>query len=127
MYACLGLSAPDWPLAPSSLCALQAQELFQKDAALITPEALATVKAALAAGDGGAANGAVAAEGAKASTGASGGASGAQAGKKRAVPRKAAGETWEDPTLVDFPESVCLSLLCALVKAAWKECNAGRH
>ncbi|KAH7669807.1 RNA-binding proteins protein [Dioscorea alata] len=61
----------------------QAQQLFQRDAQTITPEALESVKAALA-------NSEVEH---KAET------------KKRALPRKAAGQTWEDPTLADWPES----------------------
>lgn len=63
---------------------LQAQQLFQKDAQTITPEALESVKAALASSD----------IGHKAET------------KKKAIPRKAAGQTWEDPTLAEWPESM---------------------
>lgn len=62
---------------------LQAQQLFQRDAQTITPEALENVKAALAIGDG----------------------ENKSDSKKRALPRKAAGQTWEDPTLGDWPES----------------------
>ncbi|KAL2942702.1 RNA-binding protein 42, partial [Bienertia sinuspersici] len=61
----------------------QAQQLFQKDAQTITPEALESVKAALATSD----------IEHKAET------------KKKAVPRKAAGQTWEDPTLAEWPEN----------------------
>ena len=63
---------------------LQAQQLFQKDAQTITPEALESVKAALASSD----------IEHKAET------------KKKAIPRKAAGQTWEDPTLAEWPESM---------------------
>ncbi|GMG99574.1 hypothetical protein Nepgr_001414 [Nepenthes gracilis] len=61
----------------------QAQQLFQKDAQTITPEALESVKAALASSD---------IEN-KAET------------KKKAIPRKAAGQSWEDPTLAEWPEN----------------------
>lgn len=61
----------------------QAQQLFQRDAQTITPEALESVKAALASSE----------IEHKAET------------KKKAIPRKAAGQTWEDPTLADWPES----------------------
>ncbi|XP_039116785.1 RNA-binding protein 42 [Dioscorea cayenensis subsp. rotundata] len=61
----------------------QAQQLFQRDAQTITPEALESVKAALA-------NSEVEHK---------------AESKKRALPRKAAGQTWEDPTLADWPES----------------------
>ena len=61
----------------------QAQHLFQRDAQTITPEALESVKAALASSE----------IEHKAET------------KKKAVPRKAAGQTWEDPTLSEWPES----------------------
>lgn len=66
----------------------QAQQLFQRDAQTITPEALESVKAALASSE----------IAHKAQT------------KKRAIPRKAAGQSWEDPTLVDWPESKVLCL-----------------
>ncbi|MQM05092.1 hypothetical protein Taro_037897 [Colocasia esculenta] len=62
----------------------QAQQLFQRDAQTITPEALESVKAALASSE----------VDHKAET------------KKKAIPRKAAGQTWEDPTLSDWPESM---------------------
>jgi len=62
---------------------LQAQQLFQKDSNIITPEALATVKAAIANSE----------KDKKVEV------------TKKAVPRKAAGQSWEDPTLADWPES----------------------
>ncbi|XP_047980557.1 RNA-binding protein 42 isoform X2 [Salvia hispanica] len=61
----------------------QAQQLFQRDAQTITPEALESVKAALANSD----------IEHKAET------------KKKAIPRKAAGQSWEDPTLAEWPEN----------------------
>ncbi|KAL8166674.1 hypothetical protein V2J09_008173 [Rumex salicifolius] len=61
----------------------QAQQLFQKDAQIITPEALESVKAALANSD----------------------IEHKEETKKKAVPRKAAGQTWEDPTLAEWPEN----------------------
>ncbi|KAK4850764.1 hypothetical protein QYF36_009610 [Acer negundo] len=61
----------------------QAQQLFQRDAQTITPEALESVKAALASSE----------IEHKAET------------KKKAIPRKAAGQAWEDPTLADWPEN----------------------
>ncbi|KAL5711894.1 hypothetical protein ACHQM5_014121 [Ranunculus cassubicifolius] len=61
----------------------QAQQLFQRDAQTITPEALESVKAALASSE----------IEHKAET------------KKKALPRKAAGQTWEDPTLAEWPEN----------------------
>ncbi|XP_021738056.1 RNA-binding protein 42-like [Chenopodium quinoa] len=61
----------------------QAHQLFQKDAQTITPEALESVKAALASSD----------IEHKAET------------KKKAVPRRAAGQAWEDPTLAEWPEN----------------------
>ncbi|XP_026420176.1 RNA-binding protein 42-like isoform X1 [Papaver somniferum] len=61
----------------------QAQQLFQRDALSITPEALESVKAALASSE----------IEHKSET------------KKRAIPRKAAGQTWEDPTLAEWPEN----------------------
>ncbi|KAG8389703.1 hypothetical protein BUALT_Bualt01G0006300 [Buddleja alternifolia] len=60
-----------------------AQQLFQRDAQTITPEALESVKAALASSE----------IEHKAET------------KKKAVPRKAAGQAWEDPTLAEWPEN----------------------
>ncbi|PQP94721.1 RNA-binding protein 42 [Prunus yedoensis var. nudiflora] len=61
----------------------QAQQLFQRDAQTITPEALESVKAALA-------NSEIEHK--------------AEA-KKKAIPRKAAGQSWEDPTLAEWPEN----------------------
>nr|CAD1820903.1 unnamed protein product [Ananas comosus var. bracteatus] len=61
----------------------QAQQLFQRDAQTITPEALESVKAALASSE----------VEHKTET------------KKRAIPRKAAGQSWEDPTLAEWPEN----------------------
>nr|VDC73328.1 unnamed protein product [Brassica rapa] len=61
----------------------QAHQLFQRDAQTITPEALENVKAALASSE----------TEHKAET------------KKRAIPRKAAGQSWEDPTLAEWPEN----------------------
>ncbi|XAR64896.1 hypothetical protein NMG60_11008785 [Bertholletia excelsa] len=61
----------------------QAQQLFQRDAQTITPEALEGVKAALASSE----------IEHKAET------------KKKAIPRKAAGQAWEDPTLAEWPEN----------------------
>ncbi|GFS30201.1 RNA-binding (RRM/RBD/RNP motifs) family protein [Actinidia rufa] len=61
----------------------QAQQLFQRDAQTITPEALESVKAALASSE----------IEHKAET------------KKKAIPRKAAGQNWEDPTLAEWPEN----------------------
>ncbi|KAK6131110.1 hypothetical protein DH2020_035155 [Rehmannia glutinosa] len=71
---------PVYPAPPT------AQQLFQRDAQTITPEALESVKAALASSD----------IEHKAET------------KKKAVPRKAAGQTWEDPTLAEWPESMIM-------------------
>ena len=62
----------------------QAQQLFQRDAQIVTPEALESVKAALASSE----------IEHKAET------------KKKAIPRKAAGQSWEDPTLAEWPESM---------------------
>ncbi|XWS57759.1 hypothetical protein CRYUN_Cryun09bG0200700 [Craigia yunnanensis] len=61
----------------------QAQQLFQRDAQIVTPEALESVKAALASGE----------IEHKAET------------KKKSIPRKAAGQSWEDPTLAEWPEN----------------------
>ncbi|KAA3486428.1 RNA-binding protein 42 [Gossypium australe] len=61
----------------------QAQQLFQRDAQIVTPEALESVKAALASSE----------TEHKAET------------KKKAIPRKAAGQSWEDPTLAEWPEN----------------------
>ncbi|RWV87548.1 hypothetical protein GW17_00050446 [Ensete ventricosum] len=97
----------------------QAQQLFQRDAQTITPEALESVKAALASSE----------VDHKSET------------KKKAIPRKAAGQSWEDPTLAEWPESMInyqipyhnvlipFSSLCKYVgnrpiklrKSTWKE------
>ncbi|KAF9605668.1 hypothetical protein IFM89_018011 [Coptis chinensis] len=71
-------------VGPYSLPQLQqAHQLFQRDAQTITPEAIESVKAALASSE------------VEIKT----------EMKKRAVPRKAAGQTWEDPTLAEWPEN----------------------
>lgn len=57
--------------------------MFQKDAQIITPEAIESVKAALASSD----------------------IEHKAEAKKKAVPRKAAGQSWEDPTLAEWPEN----------------------
>ncbi|GJP65187.1 hypothetical protein CLOP_g22093 [Closterium sp. NIES-67] len=67
----------------------QAEQLFQRDAAMINPAALEGVKAALASGM---------------PLGVAGQAAGQQK-KKRPVPRTAAGQKWEDPTLTEWPEN----------------------
>lgn len=72
----------------------QAQQLFQRDAQTITPEALKSVKAALA-------NSEIEH---KAET------------KKKAIPRKAAGQAWEDPTLAEWPESIDHFTLLPFIK-----------
>jgi hypothetical protein len=74
------------------------QQLLQKDAQIITPEALASVKAAIA----------------KTET------EQRLEANKKAVPRRAAGQTWEDPTLANWPESKLLMshltiFLCILI------------
>ncbi|KAK7278223.1 hypothetical protein RJT34_23249 [Clitoria ternatea] len=84
-YAAPYVAAP--PVAPvasvySAMPQYQAQQLFERDAQIITPEALESVKAAIASSN---------VEN-KAET------------KKKAVPRKAAGQTWEDPILAEWPE-----------------------
>ncbi|KAM7269738.1 hypothetical protein ACFE04_025235 [Oxalis oulophora] len=83
------VTAPIYPPAAAATAAYslpqyqQAQQLFQRDAQTITPEALEGVKAALA-------NSEIEQ---KAET------------KKKAIPRKAAGQSWEDPTLAEWPEN----------------------
>ncbi|KAL8159667.1 hypothetical protein V2J09_001204 [Rumex salicifolius] len=86
------ISVPAAPVVPSAYPSpgvyslpqyQQAQQLFQKDAQTITPEALESVKAALASSD----------IEHKAET------------KKKALPRRAAGQSWEDPTLAEWPEN----------------------
>ncbi|GKC03073.1 hypothetical protein Tco_0994683 [Tanacetum coccineum] len=82
--------APVYPAPPSSSSLpgvyfpqfQQAQQLFQRDAQTITPEALESVKAALASSE----------VEHKAEV------------RKKAIPRKAAGLAWEDPTLAEWPE-----------------------
>ncbi|KAI4370236.1 hypothetical protein MLD38_018606 [Melastoma candidum] len=59
------------------------QALFQKDAQIITPEAIESVKAALASSE----------------------IEHKTEAKKKAIPRKAAGQAWEDPTLTEWPEN----------------------
>ncbi|KAH7866983.1 hypothetical protein Vadar_027408 [Vaccinium darrowii] len=61
----------------------QAQQLFQRDAQIITPEALESVKAAIASSE----------------------IEHKAEPKKKAIPRKAAGQSWEDPTLAEWPEN----------------------
>ncbi|XLU42045.1 hypothetical protein S245_036859, partial [Arachis hypogaea] len=60
-----------------------AQQLFQRDAQTITPEALESVKAAIASSD----------------------VDHKTDAKRKAVPRRAAGQTWEDPSLAEWPEN----------------------
>ncbi|KAK3128132.1 hypothetical protein QOZ80_6BG0457420 [Eleusine coracana subsp. coracana] len=69
----------------------QAHQLFQRDAQTITPEALQSVKAALATSD--VLDPTANARLSDPST------------TKKPVPRRAAGQTWEDPTLTDWPEN----------------------
>ncbi|GMI84493.1 hypothetical protein HRI_002118600 [Hibiscus trionum] len=61
----------------------QAKQLFQRDAQIVTPEALESVKAALASSE----------IEHKAET------------KRKLIPRNAAGQSWEDPTLAEWPEN----------------------
>ncbi|KAI4327188.1 hypothetical protein L6164_019680 [Bauhinia variegata] len=61
----------------------QAQQLFQRDAQTITREALENVKAAIA-------NSEIEHK---------------AESKKKAIPRKAAGQSWEDPSLAEWPEN----------------------
>uniref|UniRef100_A0A0D9XB23 RRM domain-containing protein n=1 Tax=Leersia perrieri TaxID=77586 RepID=A0A0D9XB23_9ORYZ len=74
----------------------QAQQLFQRDAQTITPEALESVKAALATSD------VLDPSNSRAAASSS---SSDPAAKKKAVPRRAAGQSWEDPTLTDWPDN----------------------
>ncbi|KAF5182800.1 Rna-binding protein [Thalictrum thalictroides] len=60
----------------------QAQFLFQKDKQTITPEAIKSVKAALASNES------------------------EQKTEKKVVYRKAAGQAWADPTLAEWPQSM---------------------
>ncbi|XP_054794850.1 uncharacterized protein LOC129300310 isoform X1 [Prosopis cineraria] len=96
-YAAVSAASPAVQISPASLYPSpapvaglyslpqyqQAQQLFQRDAQAITPEALESVKAAIA-------NSEIEHKAEP---------------KKKAVPRKAAGQTWEDPTLADWPEN----------------------
>ncbi|KAK3029303.1 hypothetical protein RJ639_040139 [Escallonia herrerae] len=78
--------SPYLPVPPSVHFLDQAQhshQLFQKDMQTINPEALENVKAAIASSE----------IEHKAET------------KKKALPRKAAGQAWEDPTLAEWPEN----------------------
>ncbi|KAG5608878.1 hypothetical protein H5410_020159 [Solanum commersonii] len=84
------LPAPSLYPAPASIPGVytlpqfqQAQQLFQRDAQTITPEALENVKAALASSE----------------------IEHKAEAKKKSVPRKAAGHSWEDPTLAEWPEN----------------------
>ncbi|XP_060184381.1 uncharacterized protein LOC132614043 [Lycium barbarum] len=84
------LSAPSVYPAPTPIPGVytlpqfqQAQQLFQRDAQTITPEALENVKAALASSE----------------------IEHKAEAKKKAIPRKAAGHSWEDPTLAEWPEN----------------------
>jgi len=67
----------------------QAQQLFERDAQIITPEALENVKAAIASSD------------VEHKTDA----------KRKAVPRKAAGQSWEDPILAEWPEGMVMMVM----------------
>ncbi|KAL5659354.1 hypothetical protein ACJX0J_032517, partial [Zea mays] len=70
-----------------------AHQLFQRDAQTITPEALQSVKAALATSD---VLDPVAAANARLSD---------PSTSKKPIPRRAAGQSWEDPTLTEWPEN----------------------
>ncbi|MED6207441.1 hypothetical protein PIB30_035830 [Stylosanthes scabra] len=76
------------PVAPAPVSGVysvpqyQSQQLFERDAQIITAEALESVKAAIASSE----------------------AENKAEAKKKAVPRKAAGQTWEDPILAEWPE-----------------------
>ncbi|CAL5008141.1 unnamed protein product [Urochloa decumbens] len=71
----------------------QAHQLFQRDAQTITPEALQSVKAALATSD--VLDSAAAANSRPSDPSTS----------KKPIPRRAAGQSWEDPTLTEWPEN----------------------
>ena len=60
--------------------------MFERDAQIITPEALESVKAAIASSE----------------------VEHKAEAKKKAVPRKAAGQTWEDPILAEWPEGIII-------------------
>ncbi|XP_061354829.1 uncharacterized protein LOC133299389 [Gastrolobium bilobum] len=74
---------PAYPYPQAPQFQRDAQQLFQRDAQTITPEALENVKAAIA-------NSEIEHK--------------AEA-KKKAVPRRAAGQSWEDPSLAEWPEN----------------------
>ncbi|KAG5405388.1 hypothetical protein IGI04_011507 [Brassica rapa subsp. trilocularis] len=83
----LSLFTPDpfFVHTPDLIANKSAHQLFQRDAQTITPEALENVKAALASSQ-------------------------TVHTKRRlrrelAIPRKAAGQSWEDPTLAEWPEN----------------------
>ncbi|KAL9156144.1 hypothetical protein ABFS82_09G054000 [Erythranthe guttata] len=80
---------PVYPVAPTIYSSFpqykQAQELFQRDAQSINPEALESVKAAIACSE----------IEHKTET----------FNKRKPIPRKAAGQTWVDPTLAEWPEN----------------------
>ncbi|KHN04949.1 RNA-binding protein 42 [Glycine soja] len=80
-YAAPYVAAPSVQI-PAPPVVGPAQQLFERDAQIITPEALENVKAAIASSD------------VEHKTDA----------KKKAVPRKAAGQAWEDPILAEWPE-----------------------
>ncbi|XP_030930523.1 vacuolar protein sorting-associated protein 52 A-like [Quercus lobata] len=80
----------------------KSQQLFQRDAQTITPEALESVKAVLASSE----------IEHKAKT------------KKKVVPRKAAGQAWEDLTLADWPKSIQSSLTHSSVSEIKEESSS---
>ncbi|KAL8042447.1 hypothetical protein ABFX02_09G051500 [Erythranthe guttata] len=85
----LAVPPPVYPVAPTIYSSLpqyqQAQELFERDAQSINPEALESVKAAIACSE----------LEHKTET----------FNKRKPIPRKAAGKTWVDPTLAEWPEN----------------------
>jgi hypothetical protein len=86
------------PMAPNSYQQYQQQlhqahQLFQRDAQTITPEALQSVKAALATSDVLDPAASTSARPSDPST------------SKKPIPRRAAGQSWEDPTLTEWPEN----------------------
>ncbi|KAL7099031.1 hypothetical protein ACP275_09G056600 [Erythranthe tilingii] len=84
----LAVPPPVYPVAPTFYSFpqyQQAQELFQRDAQSINPEALESVKAAIASSK----------IEHKTET----------FNKRNPIPRKAAGHTWVDPTLAEWPEN----------------------
>ncbi|CAL0331176.1 unnamed protein product [Lupinus luteus] len=72
-----------YPQPPPSQFQRDAHQLFQRDAQTITPEALENVKAAIA-------NSEIEHK---------------TESKKKSIPRRAAGLTWEDPSLSEWPEN----------------------